>query len=39
LAIVKQIVEAHGGTVTVKSELGEGSVFVFTLPIASGTDS
>jgi NtrC-family two-component system sensor histidine kinase KinB len=33
LAIVKEIVGAHGGTVGVKSEIGEGSVFEFTLPI------
>mgnify|MGYP001546145105 CR=1 FL=1 len=32
LAIVKAIVEAHGGTVDVTSQLGLGSVFSFTLP-------
>lgn len=32
LAIVKQFVEAHGGRVTVDSELGQGSTFRFTLP-------
>lgn len=31
LAIVKHIVEAHGSTVLVESELGKGSVFSFTL--------
>ena len=32
LTIVKQIVEAHGGMVTVESTLGAGAVFRFTLP-------
>jgi len=34
LAIVKAIVEAHGGAVTVTSELGQGTSFRFTLPVA-----
>jgi two-component system sensor histidine kinase KdpD len=34
LAIAKAIVEAHGGTIGVTSQLGRGSVFHFTLPIA-----
>lgn len=33
LAIAKVIVEAHGGTISVVSQLGNGSVFSFTLPI------
>jgi signal transduction histidine kinase len=35
LSLVKQIVEAHGGRVTVKSTQGTGSVFTLHLPIAS----
>ena len=35
LAIVKHLVHAHGGEVTVLSELGKGSRFTFTLPVAS----
>lgn len=30
--IVKRVVEAHGGTVTVESELGKGTRFILTLP-------
>jgi two-component system sensor histidine kinase BaeS len=33
LAIVKQLVEIHGGQVTVASKLGEGSVFQVLLPV------
>lgn len=32
LALVKEIVELHGGRVTVKSQLGKGSTFGFILP-------
>ena len=33
LAIAKEIVEAHGGKITVESRVGEGTIFVVTLPI------
>ena len=34
LAIVKHLVHAHGGDVSAESELGRGSRFTFTLPLA-----
>jgi PAS domain S-box-containing protein len=34
LAIAKAITEAHGGTISVESEPGKGSVFSFSLPFA-----
>ena len=34
LAIVRAIVEAHHGSITCTSQMGHGSVFSFTLPIA-----
>jgi two-component system phosphate regulon sensor histidine kinase PhoR len=33
LAIVKHLVRAHGGDVRVESQLGQGSTFIFTLPV------
>lgn len=36
LPIAKAIVEAHGGTIGVTSQLGHGSVFSFSLPVDHG---
>ncbi|MCR4440449.1 MAG: ATP-binding protein [bacterium] len=34
LSLVKQIVEVHGGTISVSSKVGEGTTFVITFPVA-----
>jgi len=36
LPTVKRIVEAHGGSIQVSSELGRGSVFTVCFPVSSG---
>jgi signal transduction histidine kinase len=33
LAIVKEIVEAHGGRISVRSEVGHGTTFMIHLPL------
>jgi signal transduction histidine kinase len=38
LAIAREIVAAHGGQIDVQSELGRGTTFAFTLPIAALRD-
>jgi PAS domain S-box-containing protein len=38
LAIVKSLIEAHGGRVWVESEIGEGSIFHFLLPVSEHFD-
>jgi light-regulated signal transduction histidine kinase (bacteriophytochrome) len=34
MATCRKIVERHGGTITARSTLGEGSTFIVTLPLA-----
>jgi signal transduction histidine kinase len=39
LASSKQIVEQHGGLITVETQEGRGSIFTVRLPLAHVTDS
>ena len=39
LYISRTIIEGHGGTVGVQSQLGEGSIFWFRLPLASADET
>jgi two-component system, NtrC family, sensor histidine kinase KinB len=38
LTISKSIVEAHGGQISVQSQVGMGTTFTFTLPLATGSE-
>ncbi len=35
--ITRSLVELHGGTIQVESQPGQGSIFRFTLPLATET--
>ena len=38
LALAREYVEMHGGTIVVESELGQGSTFTVRLPVTGEED-
>lgn len=38
LSIAREIIQAHGGDISVESRLGEGSIFSFILPLTTGRE-
>ncbi len=39
LAITKKLVGLHGGSISVKSKYGEGTTFIFTIPLSNNKDN
>lgn len=39
LAVVRKIVERHSGTITARSEVGQGATFIVTLPVHHSSNS
>ena len=36
LAICKRMIEAHGGTISVESKVGKGTIFTIKIPFKKG---